>query len=145
MRTEPRTYGVSIRPRSSGYSTSEGLELAVARAGLAGGAPVGRAVHERIPAHRGATPLTRLALLRVRLQRAIEVAARAVDVDIERIERRAALLERLVHDLRDVAQQRLDLAGLEVLCVTRIVQRRAPQRLIGIDVASPNLNDGMLQ
>src|SRR6476619_3885104 len=62
---------------------------------LAGRAEVRRAVHEGDPADRGAAARAGLVLLAVGVQRPVEVAALAVDVDVERVERRAALAEGL--------------------------------------------------
>ena len=65
----------------------------------------------------------------------VKVATFAVHVDVQRVEGRAALLERLAHDVDDVAEQRVDLLGAQVLRRAGVVQRHAPQRLVGIDVA----------
>src|SRR4029079_5527659 len=60
-------------------------------AGLTGGAEVRRAVHERRAHDRRATARAGPSLLPVGPQGALEVAALAVDVDVERVEGRAAL------------------------------------------------------
>src|SRR3954447_14238580 len=60
---------------------------------LADGAEERRAVHEADPPDRRTTARTGLVLAAVDLQRPVEVAALAVDVDVERVERRAALAE----------------------------------------------------
>src|SRR5687767_6130250 len=94
-----------------------------------------RAVHERVTPDRGAAATTGLPLLPVHRERALEVAALAVDVDVERVERRAALGQRLDHHRADVPEQVVDLAGSQVPGVARVVQRGAPEGLVGVDVA----------
>src|SRR3954471_16150784 len=59
-----------------------------------------RAVHELLPPHHRTAAPARLAFAAVGVQRPLEVAGLAVDVDIQRIERRAALAERVGHHLR---------------------------------------------
>ena len=80
----------------------------MARAGarLAARARVRRPVHERLAPDRRAAPAARLALPPVDGQRPVEVAALAVHVDVQRVEARAALAQRLPHHVGHVAQQR---------------------------------------
>src|SRR5689334_19092623 len=67
------------------------------RAGLAFWAVERRAVHELLPPHDRTTPAARLTLAAVGVQRSLEVARFAVDVDVQRVERRPALAQRLGH------------------------------------------------
>src|SRR5688500_606020 len=60
-------------------------------------AEVGRPVHEGDPPDRRAAAPARLALLAVGIQRAVEVARLPVDVDVEGVEGRATLGQRLPH------------------------------------------------
>ena len=75
------------------------LEAAPARAGLAPRASERGPVRERLPHDRRAAPGARLALAPVDVQRALEVPAGAVDVDVERVEARAARRQRVAHDV----------------------------------------------
>ena len=69
-----------IPPLSAGSAGVPGRALAIR-------AEEGRTVHEGIPTDRRAAARTRPVLLAVRVQRAVEVAGLAVDVDVQRIER----------------------------------------------------------
>ena len=64
-----------------------------------------------------------------------EVAALPVDVDVERVEGRAALGQRLPQHVADAVEQVGDLAAGELVGGPGAVQPRAPQRLVGVDVA----------
>src|SRR6266545_2646307 len=75
---------------------------------LAGRAEIARSVRERDLADRRATTGTRLASSSVDVQRAVEVAALAVDVDVERVEKRAAHADRVGEHRPDLAQQPSD-------------------------------------
>ena len=103
--------------------------------GLAVRATVGGAVHEHVTADRRAAPAARLALAAVGLQRPVEVAALAVHVDVQRVEGRAAGLERLRQHVTDRLEQPGHLAALERLGRPGPVQPGVPQRLVGVDVA----------
>ena len=83
-----------------------------ARAGLAAGARERRAVHEVLAPDRRAAPVARPTLLAVGVQRPVEVARGAVDVDVQRVEARAALAERLAHHVAGVVERRRDRARL---------------------------------
>ena len=77
----------------------------------------------------------RLALPAVRGQRAVEVAAAAVDVDVEGIERRPALAEGAAHHLGRGPDQ-LDCPGSgQGRGRLGVVHPDLPQRLVGVDVA----------
>src|SRR5690348_16903829 len=71
---------------SPGMSDSAEDSPLPARSWLAGAAEVRGPVHEADPPHRRTAPGARLPLLAVDLQRAVEVAALAVDVHVERVE-----------------------------------------------------------
>ena len=81
--------GHSPQPMPGSLVGSPGQAIPAARhtgAGLAARAGVGGAVHERLPADRRAAARAGLALPPVDGQRPVEVAALAVDVDVERVE-----------------------------------------------------------
>src|ERR1700759_4039314 len=111
--------------------------LPVARLWLALGAAVRRAVHERVAADRGAAAGARLAFAAVDVQRAVEVAAFTVDVDVKRGKRGAARLECLCEYLADRFEQAGSLAPLQGLGGAGPVQPGPPERLVGVDVADP--------
>ena len=75
--------GIRLRNRRCRNSRGPGPRLAT-RAG------VRRPVHERLAAHRAPAPRARQPLLPVHGERAVEVARLPVDVDVQRVERRAA-------------------------------------------------------
>src|SRR6476660_1653381 len=72
---------------------------------------VGRAVHERDPPDRRTAAGAGPALLAVGVQRAVEVAGLAVDVDVERVEARAALAQRRRHHGAGLVQHLADLGA----------------------------------
>src|SRR4029077_11984347 len=84
---------------------------------------------------RGTTAFARQALASVRVQRAVEVARLAVDVDVERIEAGAALPERGTHDGPRLREDPSYLDGPEALPRPLAVELGPPQRLVGIDVS----------
>ena len=104
-----------------------------------------RAVHELLPAdHRPAAP-ARQALAAVRVQRAVEVARLAVDIDVQRVERRAALRQRVAHHLGGTVEHKRAVA--DAVSDRRdpgAVDLRAPQRLVGVDVADAR-HHGLIQ
>ena len=75
------------------------------------------------------------ALLAVDRERAVEVAALAVHVDVERVEGRTADAERLAEDRPDRGEQAGGLGAVHALGGARVVQPRAPECLVGVDVA----------
>ncbi len=85
----------------------------------------------------GAAARARLALAPVHRQRTVEVAALAVDVDVERVEGRAAGAHRLAQHVADVAEQLQHLPPGQRPAQPLAVQFRPPQRLVGVDVADP--------
>ena len=103
-----------------------------------------RAVHEVLAAHQGAAAVARGARPAVGVERAVEVAARTVDVDVEGVEARASLAQRLRHDVARVVEDpregRLGQGRAEPLAV----HLRAPQRLVGVDVADPR-DEGLVE
>ena len=76
-----------------------------------------------------------LALAPVGVQRPVEVAGLAVDVDVERVEGRAALRQRVGHHVARVPDELAHLGGGEPVARTLAVDAGAPQRLVGVDVA----------
>ena len=82
-----------------------------------------------------AAPVARLALAAVGVQRAVEVAGLAVDVDVERVERRPALAERLGHDVAGLVEHLADLLRGQPVPRPVAVQPGPPERLVGVDVA----------
>src|SRR5690606_26018935 len=108
---------------------------AAARAKLAARAGVRGAVGERLPPDRRATPPARQALPAVHVQRPVEPAALTVDVDVERVERRPAGLDRLGEHVAYVAEQPASRRPGERVSGPLAVQPRPPQRLVGVDVA----------
>src|SRR6478752_8083452 len=70
-----------------------------------------RTVHEDDPADRRTAAGAGLALAAVGLQGAVEVPALAVDVDVERVERGAALSQRLLHHLTAAGEDPLDVGA----------------------------------
>src|SRR5262245_38802407 len=58
-----------------------------------------RPVHELLPPHHRAAAPARLTLAAVGVKRPVEVAGLAVHVDVQRVERRAALPQRVGHHL----------------------------------------------
>ena len=79
--------------------------------------------------------VARLVLAAVGVQRAVEVAGLAVDVDVERVERGAALPQRRDHHGPGVVEQLGDLGTGQPVAGPLAVQPGAPQRLVGVDVA----------
>src|ERR1700712_3208153 len=77
---------------------------AAPRSGLADGAEERGSVHEGDPADRRTASQAGLTLAPVGLQRALEVAALPVDVDVERVEGGPALSARLEHHLTTTGQ-----------------------------------------
>src|SRR3954451_6101242 len=74
-------------------------------------AEVGRTVHEPLALDGGAAPRARPPLLAVDLQGPVEVAALPVDVDVQRVERGAALLQRRRHHVPHPGEHLPDLGG----------------------------------
>src|SRR4051794_41827025 len=77
---------------------------------LAGGTGVRRAVHEPLTTDRRPAAGAGPALLPVDLQGPVEVAALPVDVDVERVEGGAPLVQRRRHHLPRTGQHAPDLA-----------------------------------
>ena len=100
------------------------------------------AVHERLAADRRAAARAGAVGLPVRGQRPVEVARRPVHVDVQGVERRPALRQRLVHDLGGGGQHGPALRPGELLRRPGAVQPRPPQRLVRVDVA--DAGDGRL-
>src|SRR4029077_11883359 len=112
--------------------------------GLAAGARERRAVHEVLAPDGRAAPRAGAPGLAAGGQRAVEVARGAVDVDVERVEARAALAERLAHHRGCVVEQLADARLGERARDPLAVQLRAPQRLVGVDVADAR-GDGLVE
>src|SRR5690606_35350746 len=89
-------------------SSAPSARAAHPRPGLAAGAEVGGAVHELLAHDRGPAPGARPPGLAVGGERAVEVAARAVDVDVELVEARPALVQGLAHDVGGVVEHAPD-------------------------------------
>ena len=115
------------------------------RDGLAARAEERRAVHERDPPDRGAAAVAGQPLAAVGVQRPVEVAGLAVDVDVERVERRPAV------DRGQPSSPRATGRAPTLTCgrvspgarpVT--VHLRAPQRLVGVDVADAR-DEGLVE
>lgn len=71
------------------------------------------------------------------MQRAIKVPRGAIDVDIERIKARPALVQRRRHHVLRMPEQPLDRRGGQRIRRPLPMDLRPPQGLIGIDIADP--------
>ncbi len=103
-----------------------------------------RPVHELLPSHHRAAAPARLALASVGVQRSLEVPGFAVDIDIERVERRAALAQRVGHHLRRRIQQLAEPLAAQRRRQPGSVDLDAPQCLVGIDVPDAR-HHGLIQ
>src|SRR5579864_4937369 len=112
-------------------------EAGAAGAGLAPRAAVGGAVHERVAPDRGAARAAFLALSPVDRERPLEVAALAVDVDVQAVERGPADGQGFGEDLAHRLEEPGDLGAVQRFRRPGPVQAGPPQRLIGVDVADP--------
>src|SRR6476659_119067 len=72
-----------------------------------------RPVHELLPPHHRAAAPARLAFASVGVQRSLEIPGFAVDIDIERVERRTAVAQRVGHHLRRRIQQLAELLAAQ--------------------------------
>lgn len=107
------------------------------RRSLAGGATKGRAVHEALPPDRRVAPRTGPTFLTVSIQGPREVARLAIDVDVERVEAGASLIEGRRHHRRRRVENGVDLDPAKSGARPLAVDTGGPQCLVGIDVAHP--------
>src|SRR6478752_3932815 len=94
-----------------------------------------RPVHELLPPHHRAAPWARLALTAVGIQGPVEVAGLAVDIDVQRVERRAALAQRITHHVGGGVEQLAQLRAGQRRRESRAIDLGPPQRFVGVDVA----------
>ena len=109
--------------------------LPVSGGPLAGGTPMGGAVHERFAADDSPTPITGCSLPPVGVQGVCEVAGLTIHVHILAIETCAALRQSFLQHCSYFAQQFSNSGRRESLGGSEVVQLRSPQRLVSIDVA----------
>ena len=107
-----------------------------ARPRLAPRAGVRRAVHEGLSPDGCPAPLAGATLLAVGVERPVEVAGGAVDVDVERVEARPAR-ERLEHDVTGVVEQPAERGPGQRGAQPFAVDLRPPEGLVGVDVPDP--------
>src|SRR5690606_13567420 len=102
---------------------------------LAGGAERRGAAHERLPAHERPAAPAGLPGPAVGVERAGEPAAGPLDVDVQRVEGRAARGERLAHDVLRGGEH-VDGGPLgELVRGAARVEPGTPEGLVGVDVA----------
>ena len=122
---------------SSGDSTRAGSDRRPPRhpEALAARTPVRGPVHEGLAHHRRAAARAGQARSPVGVQRVLEVARRAVDVHVLRVEARPALRERLAEHVAHGREQLPRAADRDRRPRLVAVQANGPQRLVGVDVA----------
>ena len=123
---------------ATGQGAAASADRPAARRTLAVRAEERRTVHEGVAADRGAAPRAGPVLLAVGVQRTVEVAGLAVDVDVQRVERGPADGQRLASSprWRRSARVRADRPG-HGGGRPRVVHLGPPERLVGVDVADP--------
>src|SRR5665811_742295 len=103
--------------------------------GLASRTEVRRAVHECLAPDEGAATPAGTAFAAVGVERPLEEATGTVDVDVERVEARATLPQRLEHDVAGMLDQPPEGRLRERRGLALAMSLGAPQRLVRIDVA----------
>src|SRR4051812_3283744 len=124
-------------PGHPAYRSHPGRPGSTRRTGrrLADGAEERRPVHEADPPDRRTAAGAGLVLAAVDLQGPVEVAALAVDVDVEGVEGGAALSEGGGHHGPGRREHPLDVGDPQPDAGPVAVQAGVPERLVGVDVA----------
>src|SRR5699024_10984749 len=102
---------------------------------LASRAEVGAPVHEVLAHHGRTAPRARQPGPSVDIERTVEVSGGAVDVDVEGVERRPSLLERVGHHVTRMVQDLDHRRQGGGPGSATAVDAGAPERLVGVDVA----------
>src|SRR6478735_10538870 len=129
----------ALRDPGTGWELSP---AAVARPRLAHGAGVGGTVHELLALQDAADPGGRaapalLTFPAVGVEGPLEVAGRAVDIDVQRVEAGAAGGQGVVHHVAGGGEHALGVGPPEGVGGPCIVQLCPPQGLVCVDVADP--------
>src|SRR4051812_16700479 len=133
----PSSHSARVRVNSGPGNTGTSRHRPAPRRPLAGGAEEARAVHEGDPPDRSAAARARPPRLAVDGQRAIEIAALAVHVHVQRIEGRPPGPQRLLEHPAHLRQQGRDGGAGQGRRAPGAVHPGPPQGFVGGDVADP--------